>query len=222
MSTFRAALVISLVINGLVACGQASSPSPGEDAALAEGAAVPSELTLSAVQPGTVLRYRDPQSGEVASASDVASVPAAARQVVVVFDPTQAAPAGADFVADLSGSPPWKMKAVKGFAFAPPAPQAEAAGGAVVGYAGAVEVLLFATEWCGYCGKARKALTAWKVPYTELDLERDPAARPRMEGLARKAGVDPAQLQGVPILFIGGKPVVGWDEPTVRRLLGRG
>jgi glutaredoxin len=218
MSTLRrAATLLCLVLTlPTAACGKAEAPPTGDAGAASPEVMGPAELTLATLAPGTVLRYRDPETGEVGSASDVEAIPPAARRAVVVFDATQAPPAGADFVADLSGAPPWKAKAIRGFAFPPPAPRA------AVAEAGSPEVLLFATEWCGYCSKARKTLASLKVPYTELDLERDPAARPRMEGLARKAGVDPAQLQGVPILFIGGKPVVGWDEPTVLRLLGRG
>jgi glutaredoxin len=201
----------------VTACGQ-SSPPASEEARDAADAALP-ELTLERLAPGTVLRYRDPAGGEVASASDLEGVPPAARKTVVIFDPTTPTPAGADFVADLSGPPPWRARAVKGFSFPPPAPRAASEAGAA---GDSPEVVLFATEWCGYCGKARKTLSGLKVPFTELDLEKDANARTRMEAMAKKAGVDPGQLQGVPILFIGGKPVVGWDEARVLKLLGRG
>ncbi len=202
----------------LAACGAPSGDTPAAPDAKQAAGATPPELTLSTLAPGTVLRYRDPAGGSVASASDLDGVPAAARKAVVIFDPGTPTPAGADFVADLSGPPPWTARAIAGFSFPPPDPKVAAAAGA----SGVPEVVLFATDWCGYCGKARKTLNALKIPYTELDLEKDPAARPRMTEMAGKAGVDPGQLQGVPILFIGGKPVIGWDEPTVMRLLGRG
>jgi mycoredoxin len=218
MTTTTSQLIAALALT-LTACGGSASDAPKTTPGDAtEAASGPAELTLERLAPGTVLRYRDPAGGAVASATELEGVPTAARRAVVVFDPTTPTPPGADFVADLSGPPPWKARAVKGFSFPPPdvQPTVDAPAG------GSPEVVLFATEWCGYCGKARKTLTALKVPYTELDLEKDATARPRMEALARKAGVDPGQLQGVPILFIGGKPIVGWDEQTVLRLLGRG
>ncbi|HRE92190.1 MAG TPA: glutaredoxin domain-containing protein, partial [Myxococcota bacterium] len=86
--------------------------------------------------------------------------------------------------------------------------------------AGAREVIMFSTQGCGYCTKARKFLTANKIPFTELDVEEDPAASSRLQTLGQKAGLGARDLQGVPILFIDGKPLIGWDERQASRLLG--
>ena len=37
------------------------------------------------------------------------------------------------------------------------------------------EVILYATEWCGYCAKARELLAADGISYREIDIEKDSA-----------------------------------------------
>jgi mycoredoxin len=196
-------------------CGETRVERP---ASAADVAPMPTSIPVAEGGDGRVFRYRDPTTGEVATAATRDAIPEAARKSVVVFDPAVAPPAGADFVADLSGAPPWTAHAVQGFAFPPPVasptPKAEGRRSA--------EIVLFATEWCGYCSKARKFFESRKIPFTEIDIEKDPRGEARLGELARRAGVDRASLSGVPILFINGKVVAGWDEAQVKRLLGDG
>ena len=35
---------------------------------------------------------------------------------------------------------------------------------------------MYTTTWCGYCSRLKTALKAEGIPYTEVDIERDPAA----------------------------------------------
>lgn len=173
-----------------------------------------------------IWRYLDPQSGEVKSATRLDQIPEAARRQVVVYDPRRDAPPGHDFVADLSNGLPATAHPVANFSFPTraalaPVERAPAQGpGSANAASGPREVIMFSTQGCGYCNKARKFLTAKKIPFTELDVEEDPAAPSRLQALGQKAGLGARDLQGVPILFIDGKPLIGWDERQAARLLG--
>ncbi|MBU8809863.1 mycoredoxin Mrx1 [Mycolicibacterium goodii] len=38
------------------------------------------------------------------------------------------------------------------------------------------ELIMYTTTWCGYCSRLKTALKAEGIPYTEVDIEADPAA----------------------------------------------
>jgi mycoredoxin len=40
----------------------------------------------------------------------------------------------------------------------------------------AAELTMYTTTWCGYCYRLKAALKSAKISYTEVDIERDPAA----------------------------------------------
>lgn len=204
-----------IVAVALAACG--ADPAPAAEPAVV----APAPLTLAADRSDLVFRYVDPATGATATATSVDAIPAAARAEVVVFDPSAASVPGFEQVADLSHGLPTTTRAVAGFTLRPriavsggPAGSAPAAGG------GAHEIVLFSAPGCGYCRQARAYFESRKIPYSEFDLERDADARDRLGSLARKAGVPPERLQGVPIIFIDGKPIVGFDRNRVANLLG--
>ncbi|KUH93040.1 NrdH-redoxin [Mycolicibacterium acapulense] len=37
-------------------------------------------------------------------------------------------------------------------------------------------VIMYTTTWCGYCVRLKKALQAEGIAFTEVDIEKDPAA----------------------------------------------
>ncbi|HLJ37549.1 MAG TPA: glutaredoxin 3 [Steroidobacteraceae bacterium] len=63
---------------------------------------------------------------------------------------------------------------------------------------------MYASDWCGYCARARALLEAKGVAYTEIDVDLVPGARDEM--MARGGG------STVPQIFIDGQPVGGSDE----------
>lgn len=63
---------------------------------------------------------------------------------------------------------------------------------------------MYATDWCGYCARARRLLESKGVAFTEIDVEAVAGARDEM--MARGGG------DTVPQIFIGGTPVGGSDE----------
>jgi len=52
-------------------------------------------------------------------------------------------------------------------------------------------VVLYATEWCGYCKLARRFLDQKGIPYKEFDIEKDAEARKAYEGIGRRRDSDP-------------------------------
>ncbi len=73
-------------------------------------------------------------------------------------------------------------------------------------------VLVFTTPTCPWCNRAKAYLRERKVAFREVDVSRDRAAA---RDLVRRTG----QI-GVPVIEIGGKPIVGFDRAQIDRLLG--
>jgi glutaredoxin len=70
-------------------------------------------------------------------------------------------------------------------------------------------VVMFATSWCPYCKKVREIFAAQGVRYTELDVEMD----------SRAADYQKATFgsTGVPILVIGNRVTMGFDEGEIMK-----
>jgi len=46
-------------------------------------------------------------------------------------------------------------------------------------------IVVYCTSWCGACRTVRRRLEQLQVPFTEIDIDRDPAAAGRVQRLAR-------------------------------------
>lgn len=66
-------------------------------------------------------------------------------------------------------------------------------------------VEIYTTQTCPYCMAAKSLLRKKGVPYTEIDVGRDPAQRQKMSDRARGG-------RTVPQIFIGGTHVGGCDD----------
>ncbi len=73
-------------------------------------------------------------------------------------------------------------------------------------------VLVFTTPTCPWCQRAKGYLQGRGVPFKEIDVSRDQRAA---NDLVRRTG-----RIGVPVIEIDGRPVVGFDQPQIDRLLG--
>ncbi len=71
-----------------------------------------------------------------------------------------------------------------------------------------IEVILYMTEWCPYCLKARTYLKSLGVSLREYDLDRD---RSKKEESARKSSQG-----GVPVIDVEGIILVGFSENNIR------
>lgn len=73
-------------------------------------------------------------------------------------------------------------------------------------------VIIFTTPSCSFCRSAKKYLREQGIPFKDVDVTRDSAAARDMVRRSRQ--------QGVPVIDIGGKIIVGFDRPKIDRLLG--
>lgn len=72
-------------------------------------------------------------------------------------------------------------------------------------------VILFTTPSCTYCRQAKKYLRQRSIRFKDVDVSRDSAAA---RDMVKRSG-----QQGVPVIDIGGKVIVGFDRPKIDKLL---
>lgn len=72
-------------------------------------------------------------------------------------------------------------------------------------------VILFTTPSCSYCRMAKKYLREQGIRFKDVDVSRDSAAA---RDMVKRSG-----QQGVPVIDIGGKVIVGFDRPKIDKLL---
>jgi len=96
---------------------------------------------------------------------------------------------------------------------APAAPAAAADGGESEARAAErAPVILYMTDWCGWCRKTRALLNEMEADFEEVDIEKSDEGRREYEEKSGGRG-------GVPLLDIGGTIVRGFDEARIRRLV---
>ena len=74
------------------------------------------------------------------------------------------------------------------------------------------KVIVFSTPTCSYCNAAKSYFRQKGVKFRDVDVSRDPAAA---RDMVRRSG-----QQGVPVIDIGGKVIIGFDRPKINQLLG--
>ncbi len=73
-------------------------------------------------------------------------------------------------------------------------------------------VIVFSTPTCTYCNAAKRYFREKGIKFNDIDVTRDPAAA---RDMVRRSG-----QQGVPVIDIGGRIVVGFNRPAIDQLLG--
>ncbi len=73
-------------------------------------------------------------------------------------------------------------------------------------------VIVFSTPTCSFCNMAKKYFREKAIKFKDVDVSRDPVAA---RDMVRRSG-----QQGVPVIDIGGKVVVGFDRPKIDKYLG--
>lgn len=68
------------------------------------------------------------------------------------------------------------------------------------------KVVLYGTDWCGYCAQARAHLKANNIPFADLDIEKSESARKQHAALGGG---------GVPLLLIGDRKITGFNAPVL-------
>lgn len=74
------------------------------------------------------------------------------------------------------------------------------------------KVIVYSTEWCPWCTKAKDWLTKNNVKYEVRDPEKD---QKYADELVNKSG-----QTGIPVIDIDGKVIVGYNEAEMKKLLG--
>lgn len=72
-------------------------------------------------------------------------------------------------------------------------------------------VIVFSTPTCSFCNMAKQYFRQKGVKFKDVDVSRDPAAA---RDMVRRSG-----QQGVPVIDIGGKIVVGFDRVKIDKYL---
>lgn len=73
-------------------------------------------------------------------------------------------------------------------------------------------VLIFTTPTCAFCNQAKRYFREKGIKFKDIDVSRDAAAARDM--ICRSG------QQGVPVIDIGGKIIVGFDRQKINQLLG--
>jgi len=71
---------------------------------------------------------------------------------------------------------------------------------------GEARVVMYATEWCGYCKQARKYFMENGIDYVEFDIEKDRSAKRDFDALLGS---------GTPLLYNGYARMVGFNKRQV-------
>lgn len=71
------------------------------------------------------------------------------------------------------------------------------------------KVILYATEWCGYCKKTRELMGKHDIPFYEYDIEKSVEGRQQFDELGGK---------GVPVLLIDGQVIKGYKPSKILEL----
>jgi glutaredoxin 3 len=74
-------------------------------------------------------------------------------------------------------------------------------------------VVLFSTPTCSWCRRAKRYFRERRVPFKEVNVERDQEAA---RDVARKTG-----QTGVPVIKIGNRWIVGFDKDRIEKELAR-
>jgi glutaredoxin 3 len=73
-------------------------------------------------------------------------------------------------------------------------------------------VIVFSTPTCSFCNMTKKYFREKGIKFRDVDVSRDMAAA---RDMVRRSG-----QQGVPVIDIGGKIVVGFDRAKIDKYLG--
>jgi len=72
-------------------------------------------------------------------------------------------------------------------------------------------VVVFSTPSCPHCNTAKRYLKENKIRFKDVDVSKDRAAAFDM---IRKTG-----QQGVPVILVNNRPIVGFDRNKINRML---
>lgn len=72
-------------------------------------------------------------------------------------------------------------------------------------------IVIFTTPTCSWCRAAKQYFQQNRIPFKEIDVTRDSYG---LKEMVRISG-----QQGVPVILINNRPIVGFNKPMIERLL---
>ncbi|MEK6844289.1 MAG: glutaredoxin domain-containing protein [Nanoarchaeota archaeon] len=75
----------------------------------------------------------------------------------------------------------------------------------------AKKIILYSTQECQWCHKTREFFKQYKIKFKDINVGEDKKA---LEEMVKKSG-----QQGVPVVDIDGKIIVGYDEEELKKLV---
>lgn len=74
-------------------------------------------------------------------------------------------------------------------------------------------VIVYSADWCAFCHAAKQYFDSKGVKYEDRNVEQDPDYL--------KESVDKSGQQGIPVIDIDGKIIVGFDRPKIDAALAK-
>jgi glutaredoxin len=74
------------------------------------------------------------------------------------------------------------------------------------------KVILFGTTWCPSCRAAKQYFQSRRVPFLDLDVEKDPDAARQFQAVQAAFRL---RAGAIPVIVINGRPLVGFSRPQV-------
>ncbi len=71
-------------------------------------------------------------------------------------------------------------------------------------------VIIYTTDWCGYCKKAKRFMRKNRIAFTEYNIEKSAYAKRKYQRL---------NGQGVPLIVVGNKTLSGFSPASLMALL---
>ena len=71
------------------------------------------------------------------------------------------------------------------------------------------KVVMYSTDWCAYCKKAKKYFVSKGIPFTEYDIEKNSEARKQYKQMG---------ATGVPVILVGNKRMNGFSEEGFEKI----
>ncbi len=200
----------------VVALASACAAPPPEATDPFAGAPVEAPFSWESVEASYV--YRGEEGPLRATRVDEIPAPARSRVRVVTSEAREQPPSGHVWVASFAGPTP-ELRAVPRGAFEDwiaPRPSEPAPSEATeVARGGARPAIrLFGAAWCGACRRAREHFEANRIPFDDVDIERDPNGRRDMREAMARAGI---HGNGIPVIEVGDDVFQGFDPGRIDR-----
>ena len=71
------------------------------------------------------------------------------------------------------------------------------------------KVVMYSTDWCAYCKKAKKYFVSKGIPFTEYDIEKNSEARKQYKQMG---------ATGVPVILVGNKRMNSFSEEGFEKI----